>query len=383
MNDYESRIERAKQAITEAKYILIGGGAGLSDAAGLKYSGKRFADNFAPFIKKYGFTDLYTSSFYPFKTHEERWAYWAKHIAVNRYEEPPAALYQDLLQLVRGKEYFALTTNVEHQFVKAGFPEEKVFAVQGDYGLFQCAMGCHNTLYVNESQIKLMVSDTNDCRIPSALVPKCPVCGGEMDTNLRHNEYFVQDKNWYQAERLYRDFIRASDGKRIVYLELGVGFNTPGIIRLPFEQMTYQNEKAALIRVNRDYPRGANENERRTIAFTEDMAATVAAINRSDRTQAIQLVSINKISGGKTMNKLNALNDWTKKTISFLAPKSAQGYLCPAMAAAGSCGSSCGAGGDKPKDEPKPGSCGAGDDKPKDEPKPSACGSSCGASEQK
>jgi NAD-dependent SIR2 family protein deacetylase len=301
MSDYNTRVERARQAISDSEYILIGGGAGLSDAAGLHYSGKRFADNFAPFVEKYGFTDMYTSSFYPFETQEERWAYWAKHIAVNRYDEPASALYKELLSLMLGKEYFVLTTNVEHQFIKAGFPEDKVFAVQGDYGLLQCAKGCHDTLYDNESQVRRMTAETRDCRIPSALVPKCPVCGGEMDVNLRHNEYFVQGKNWNQAKRRYTDFLNGFAGKKAACLELGVGFNTPGIIRFPFERMTHSNEQAVLIRINRDYPQGARENERRTIAFAEDMAATVAALNSFDRTQAIQLVSINSsITGGKS-----------------------------------------------------------------------------------
>jgi len=278
--DYRNRCEKAKNVLEAAGVILIGGGAGLSDAAGLKFSGKRFTDNFASFIEKYGFKDLYTSSFYPFKTQEERWAYWAKHIAVNRYDEPPMELYQNLFTLVQDKEYFALTTNVDHQFVKSGFPEEKVFAVQGNYGFLQCEYGCHNTLYYNEDLIKEMIENTQDSKIPSALVPKCPVCGNEMDCNLRHTNDFVQDENWYKAEKQYTEFIKSCKDKKVVYLELGVGFNTPGIIRFPFEQMTYQNENATLIRINRDYPDGEKENSSRTISFTEDMSEIIKAFLR-------------------------------------------------------------------------------------------------------
>ncbi|MGL5514505.1 MAG: Sir2 silent information regulator family NAD-dependent deacetylase, partial [Sporomusa sp.] len=155
---YENRIEQAKVAIDNADYLLIGGGAGLSDAAGLKYNGKRFTDNFAPFIEKYGFEDLYTSSFYPFETQEERWAYWAKHISVNRYIPQATGLYKQLFELAKDKEHFVLTTNVEYQFHKAGFTDENIFMVQGDYGYFQCEKGCHEKLYYNEEQVKAMIA---------------------------------------------------------------------------------------------------------------------------------------------------------------------------------------------------------------------------------
>jgi NAD-dependent SIR2 family protein deacetylase len=275
VSDYEKRIERAKHVLNEAEYLLIGGGAGLSDAAGIKYSGGRFRDNFAPFIAKYGLQDMYSSGFYPFQTQEERWAYWARHIRLNRYDAPATNLYKDLLLLVKGKHYFVLTTNADHQFCKAGFPKEKVFAVQGNYGLLQCTRACHDRLYDNEPQVYEMTDHTADCKIPTRLVPKCPVCGGEMDVNLRKDSYFVQDENWYNAERKYEDFLSSCDNEKVVYLELGVGFNTPGIIRYPFERLTYTNKHATLIRANRDYPQGAKENIERTVAFTEDMARMV------------------------------------------------------------------------------------------------------------
>ncbi|MDR0685591.1 MAG: Sir2 silent information regulator family NAD-dependent deacetylase [Spirochaetaceae bacterium] len=278
MKDYRTRIEQAGAVLREAEYILAGGGAGLSDAAGIKYSGSRFTDNFAPFIEKYGFTDLYTSSFYPFQTEEEFWAYWAKHISLNRYEPPAAALYRNLLSLLRGKNYFVVTTNVEYQFHKAGFPEEKIFMVQGDYGYFQCAAACHNTLYYNEEPVNAMVAATQDCGIPSNLVPQCPVCGGKMDINVRKNDFFVQDENWYKAESRYKDFLNCCAKKKTAYLELGAGFNTPGVIRYPFEQFTYANTNARLIRINRDDPAGENANKARTITFTEDMGQTILAL---------------------------------------------------------------------------------------------------------
>jgi NAD-dependent SIR2 family protein deacetylase len=278
MNNLEQRINQARAAIEKSDYLLIGGGAGLSAAAGLDYSGKRFTDNFADFMEKYGITDMYSGSFYPFGTEEELWAHWARHIEVNRYAMPATRLYQDVFELVQSKKYFVLSTNVESQFVKAGFPDEKVFEIQGDYAFIQCAKACHDTLYDNAEMIKKMLANTRDCKIPTEMVPKCPVCGGSMDVNLRHNQYFVQDQAWYAAEKRYESFIKESQGEKLTLLEFGVGFNTPGIIRYPFENMTYQNHKAMLIRFNRDYPLGAKENAEKTISFSEDIGQIVETL---------------------------------------------------------------------------------------------------------
>jgi NAD-dependent SIR2 family protein deacetylase len=278
MKDYKTRIEHAKTILQNAEYILIGGGAGLSDAAGLTYTGPRFTDNFAPFIEKYGFEDLYTSSFYPFGTQAEFWAYWARHISLNRYETPTTELYKKLFLLVTGKNYFVLTTNVDYQFHKAGFPEEKVFMAQGDYGYFQCAKSCHDKLYYNKDQVTAMITATEDYKIPANLIPKCPVCGGKMDINVRKNDFFVQDERWYKAAGRYKNFLNCCVKKKTVYLELGVGFNTPGIIRYPFEQLTYANKNARLIRINRNDPAGENANKDRTITFTEDIGQIVSAL---------------------------------------------------------------------------------------------------------
>ncbi|WP_335871386.1 SIR2 family NAD-dependent protein deacylase [Bacillus sp. 2205SS5-2] len=278
MNAFETRIQQTKNAMENAEYILLGGGAGLSTAAGIENGGKRFSDNFAPFIEKYGLTDMYSSGFYPFSTQEERWAYWAKHILVNRYEPDATKLYRDVFHLVKQKKYFVITTNVDSQFEKYGFPSDKVYEFQGNYGYLQCTRGCHNKVYNNELLVKDMVDKTVDCKIPSELVPKCPVCGGNMDPYLRINQYFVQDEKWYELNKFYHQFLQESKGKNVIYLELGVGFNTPGIIRYPFEQMTYQNENATLIRFNREYPEGSKENREKTIAFTENIRDVVLTI---------------------------------------------------------------------------------------------------------
>ncbi len=277
---YDSRLKRAAEALRQAECVLIGGGAGLSDAAGLQYSGKRFTDHFAPFIARYGLEDMYTAGFYPFATQEEKWAYWARHISLNRYEDPATDLYRNLFRLVDGKDTFVLTSNVDGQFHKAGFPEGMVFAVQGDYGFFQCARGCHDTLYSNESAVARMIRQTADCAIPSDLVPVCPVCCGPMEVHIHKDRYFVRDTCWRDSEKRYADFLRRSAARRLALLELGVGFNTPGIIRYPFEELTYANPDAVLIRANRDHPHGAGEIENRTVVFTEDMAELVRDLLR-------------------------------------------------------------------------------------------------------
>lgn len=275
MSNYENRISKTKAALQTAEYIIIGGGAGLSEAAGLQYSGERFTINFAPFIEKYGFKDLYTSSFYPFDHPEERWAYWAKHISMNHYEQPATELYQRVYRLVENAQYFVLTTNVEYQFHKAGFSDDRIFMVQGDYGYFQCAKGCNHAIYSNEEQIKVMLAHTKDCRIPTSLVPRCPVCGGEMIPHMHQDSHFIRDEYWCNAYENYQSFLKKSKNKRIVFLEMGVGFLTPHIIRLPFEQLTSQNPNALLVRFNRDFPGGVKENKHRTIAFSEDMATVL------------------------------------------------------------------------------------------------------------
>ena len=270
MEEYSSRIIQAKQAIKQADYIIIGAGSGLSTAAGLLYSGEKFKKDFKEFIEKYYFDNLYSASFYEFKTQEEKWAFFAKMIKLNRYNENSLKLYQELYEIVKNKEYFVLSTNVDGQFYNSGFDKDKVFEVQGDYEYLQCENACHNKLYNNKELVEEWLRNTKDCKIPSELVMKCPVCGGNMDMNLRKDANFVQDENWYRQSEKYEDFLSRSKGKNMVVLEIGVGFNTPGIIRFPFEQMTANSEKTTLIRINKDYPNPMLEIENKTISFDED-----------------------------------------------------------------------------------------------------------------
>ena len=238
---YEEQVRRAAGLLNRADAVLIGAGAGLSTAAGLVYGGRRFTENFGEFIERYGpaaMRDMYAAGFYPFPTEEERWGYWSRHAYVNRIEPQALPLYLKVFEMVCGREHFVLTTNVDHQFRKAGFEDEDIFATQGDYGLIQCAKACHGKTY--------------DCRIPSGMVPRCPVCKGPMAMNLRCDGYFVEDGHWHQAAGRYGDFLNRAVGRRLVLLELGVGFNTPAIIRFPFEKMMGENREWSLIRLNLD-----------------------------------------------------------------------------------------------------------------------------------
>lgn len=277
---YHGKLNKVRQAIQNAEAILIGGGAGLSTAAGLSYSGERFASHFSDFISRYGLTDMYSAGFYPFGTQEEKWAYWSRHIKVNRYDPAPSQVYCDLLRLVKEKTYFVITTNVDAQFDKAGFASEKIFAVQGDYGKLQCATPCHQTLYDNEDMIRQMVSGQIDCHIPSHLIPKCPRCGGFMEPNLRKDQSFVEDAAWHRSSGRYLQFVDAFGDKPCVLLELGVGYNTPTIIKIPFERIAAEHPNATLVRMNKDFPEVSPMNQSKTIAFDQDIGEIIAALSQ-------------------------------------------------------------------------------------------------------
>ena len=270
MEEYNKRILEVKNLISKADYVLIGAGSGLSTAAGLEYFGESFEKNFKEFIEKYNFPDLYSASFYDFNTQEEKWAFFAKMIYLNRFNKEPLKLYQEIYSLIKEKDYFVITTNVDGQFEKAGFEKERVFETQGDYAYLQCERACHNKLYYNYDLVNEWLKSTSDCKIPSNLVPKCPVCHGNMEMNLRKDANFVQDENWYKQDKRYGEFLDKSQDKNLLLLEIGVGFNTPGIIRFPFEQMVYNNINTHLVRINKDYAFASKEIENKTILFDED-----------------------------------------------------------------------------------------------------------------
>ena len=243
-------IARLRETIQTAEAIIIGAGAGLSTSAGFSYSGRRFKENFPDFIAKYGFSDMYSAGFYPYETLEEHWAYWSRYIFINRYQNPPKPVYQNLFHLVQSKDYFVLTTNVDHCFQKAGFDKQRLFYTQGDYGLFQCSQLCCQETYDNEACIQDMLKTQKNMRIPTELIPHCPKCGKPMTMNLRADDTFVQDKGWYRAAERYEEFLRRHKNLHILFLELGVGYNTPAIIKYSFWQMTAKNSKAVYACVN-------------------------------------------------------------------------------------------------------------------------------------
>ena len=271
MSCLEARILEARKLIYEADYVVIGAGAGLSDVAGFHYAGKRFDKYFQDFKVKYGISDMYSGSFYPFSTEEEKWAYWARMIQCNTYDTKPTEVYQTLLRLVKDKNYFVITTNADHQFYINSFDMERYFETQGNYIYIQCQKGCHDQVYNNEKLIKQMVQQTKDCQIPSYLVPKCSRCGGKMEVHVRKDNHFVETNGWHRHQQEYLKFLQKALKHKVVFLEFGVGFNTPSIIRYPFERMVYQNKNAHLIRFNKDYDFCMKGNEESVICFSEDI----------------------------------------------------------------------------------------------------------------
>lgn len=269
---FTENCSRLKSEIDRADCIIIGAGAGLSSAAGFTYSGERFEKYFGDFIEKYGFKDMYSGGFYPFETLEEHWAYWSRYIFINRYSDTENGVYKRLYDIVSGKDYFVLTTNVDHQFQKAGFEKRRLFYTQGDYGLFQCSEPCCDKTYDNEEIIRRMYTEQENMQIPSELVPYCPVCGRPMTMNLRSDDSFVQDEGWYRASERYNEFIRRHKNMHVMFLELGVGFNTPGIIKYPFWKMTAENPNAVYACVNLGEAFCPDEISERSLCIDGDIA---------------------------------------------------------------------------------------------------------------
>ena len=272
------KLARLQEALDTADAVVIGAGSGLSTSAGLTYSGERFERTFGDFQAKYHIRDMYSGGFYPFQSLEEYWAWWSRQILVNRYEKALKPVYDQLLELVRDKDYFVLTTNVDHQFQLAGFDKGRLFYTQGDYGLWQCSKPCHQQAYDNEETVRRMAAEQRDMKVPTELIPRCPRCGRPMTMNLRIDGTFVQDEGWYAAARRYEDFLRRHQGQRLLFLELGVGDNTPVIIKYPFWKMTMQNRKATYVCINQEeaYLPGAIQN--RSICVRGDIGATLEQI---------------------------------------------------------------------------------------------------------
>lgn len=273
--DTPGGVERLGEELRAAEAVVVGAGAGLSTSAGLTYSGERFERYFHDFEEKYGFHDMYSGGFYPFPTLEEKWAFWSRNVFVNRYEAPPRPVYEALLGLLRGKDYFVLTTNVDHCFQRAGFEKGRLFYTQGDYGLWQCGVPCHERTYDNEAAVRRMVVEQSGMRIPSELIPHCPVCGEPMTMNLRSDDTFVEDEGWHAAAERYAAFLEAHRGARTLFWELGTGMNTPSIIKFPFWRMTRDWPNAVYACLNLGEAWAPAEIEDRSICINEDIGGVL------------------------------------------------------------------------------------------------------------
>lgn len=296
MNSYLKECEKLKEVLKDCDAVVIGAGSGLSTAAGFTYSGERFQKYFSDFERKYGFHDMYTGGFYPYETVEEYWAYWSRYIYINRYMNAPLPVYEQLFQLVKEKDYFVLTTNVDHCFQKAGFDKQRLFYTQGDYGLFQCSEPCHLETYDNRETVQKMVLSQGfeiekngrlsvlkgkelKMRVPSDLVPVCLKCGKPMTMNLRCDSTFVQDEGWYEAVERYQMFIRRHAHMKVLFLELGVGYNTPGIVKYPFWQMVKENRDAVYACINYEEAYAPKEIEKQSICISADIGEVLDEMN--------------------------------------------------------------------------------------------------------
>lgn len=282
---YLDSIKKLRESLDKADAVVIGAGAGLSTSAGFIYTGERFKRYFSDFEAKYGFHDMYSGGFYPYPTPEEHWAYWSRYIYYNRYVDIPGEAYYDLLELVKDKDYFVITTNVDHCFQKTGFDKERLFYTQGDYGLLQCSEPCCNETFENEDTIRQMLAEQKNMRVPTELLPVCPHCGKPLTMNLRSDDSFVEDTGWHSAAERYEKFLRTRSGKRILFLELGVGFNTPVIIKYPFWKMTAQNIRATYACVNFGEAIAPGEIKEQSICINADIAAVLKGLGQTSGTQ--------------------------------------------------------------------------------------------------
>ena len=274
------QLERLQTALQDCDAVVIGAGAGLSTSAGFIYTGERFEKYFSDFAQKYGIQDMYSGGFYPFASPEEHWAYWSRYIYINRYLDAPKPVYEDLLNLVRDKDYFVITTNVDHCFQKAGFDKKRLFYTQGDYGLFQCSEPCCQETFDNEGVIREMVRRQEDMKIPTELLPVCPHCGKPMTQNLRSDDKFVEDEGWHRAAERYENFLRTHAGQKILFLEFGVGYNTPVIIKYPFWQMTAKNPNAIYACINQGQAVCPQGIERQSICINADIGSTLQGLSQ-------------------------------------------------------------------------------------------------------
>ena len=273
------QLEQLQTALQDCDAVVIGAGAGLSTSAGFVYTGERFEKYFSDFAQKYGIQDMYSGGFYPFATPEEHWAYWSRYIYINRYMDAPKPVYDNLLKLVADRDYFVITTNVDHCFQKAGFDKKRLFYTQGDYGLFQCSEPCCQETFENEAAIREMVKRQENMKVPTELLPTCPHCGKPLTMNLRSDNKFVEDEGWHRAAERYEDFLCTREGQKILFLELGVGYNTPVIIKYPFWQMTAKNPDATYVCINQGQAVCPQGIERQSVCINADIGQVLQILS--------------------------------------------------------------------------------------------------------
>ncbi len=305
-NYSQADIDNLKAAIDSAERIIIGAGAGLSTAAGLQYGGDRFKNLLQDFGDKYGYEDMYSAGFYPYRTFEEYWGYWSKHVYYNRYDFVPNDTYENLKKLVEDKDYFVITTNADHLFLNAGFDKEKLFYVQGDYGLWQCSRACHQETYSNEEEIKKMMEITREdpFKIPKDLIPHCPKCEAPLDMNLRKDHTFVEPEGWTKAMRRYEEYLRRNHKKSVLLLELGVGGNTPTIIKYPFWDMARFNNEAQYVCLNLNDAQAPKDLEAQSICIQDDIHSILTDLVTKI---IVKLVFFHKIQKNINKNTLNTI----------------------------------------------------------------------------
>lgn len=271
----ENEIDKLHSSLAQAQAVIIGAGAGLSISAGFTYTRERLQKYFRDFVEKYGFQDMYSGGFYPFDSLEEYWAYWSRYIFINRYMTPTRLVYQKLYNLIKDKDYFVLTTNVDHCFQKAGFDKRRLFYTQGDYGLFQCSEPCHQKTYDNEMEIRQMIEQQKYMKIPTRLIPHCPICGKPMSMNLRSDNTFVEDEGWHISEKRYTKFLQQHRNLKVLLFELGTGMNTPGIIKFNFWRMIYEWKDATYACINLNEAYVPNEIRKKSICINNDIGAVL------------------------------------------------------------------------------------------------------------
>lgn len=271
INSTPNSLDKFRELLDATDSVVIGAGSGLSTSAGLTYSGPRFTENFADFIKKYGYNHMYSAAFHHYESPEEHWAYWSRHIYHNRYAPVSKNTYDVLLNLVGKKDYFVITTNVDHLFQRHGFDKTRLFYTQGDYGLWQCAKPCHDSTYDNHDTVMEMYQAQVDMKVPSHLIPVCPNCGGPLSMNLRADSTFVEDAGWHSALARYQSYLDQQKCKKVLYLDLGIGGNTPSIIKYPFWNLTYQNKQASYVCVNLGEANVPKEIATQSLSFDQDI----------------------------------------------------------------------------------------------------------------